>query len=258
MRFQSNVNIWLLFVATICVDATLLVLATSRSESSEVGIYMAIALNALALGQLGVVCVWSSFTSFRSVWTRLSPLLFAILAAFIVTIALSEPSTFFSSYVSSLTFFCLYAALLLAAIWLLKRTSFWRRRTGIAMTWQFSLANLLIGTTVVAVLSAMLRSSPLFGETANFLFIFCSIALSILTVVLWSLAWHGLLRLAAVFASAMFLAVLGLVVMQLDEPGVYSPVLLVIYGAHFLLQAIMLVLWLGIGGLIPRAPSADE
>ncbi|HEY2894348.1 MAG TPA: hypothetical protein VGJ16_09050, partial [Pirellulales bacterium] len=159
MSQSSRVIFWLLLAATICVDAV----AFAWAEA-EVGVYFgSLAFEALMLCQISVVCIWTGLTSERSKWVRVSPLL-AVVVASLVWGMFSESHFVGKVGEGRSQRICvelvnqgLPAALLLAMLWPLKRTAFWKRRYDSSAAWQVSIADLMFVTSVVAVLGALMR-----------------------------------------------------------------------------------------------------
>lgn len=259
MPRRSPIILWLLLVANVCFDAILLSWATSQSD--EYFAYAALALQAMVQGQLCVVCIWAAVTASKSVWTLLLPFLAALCAALMTATATSRPATFNSQFVSHSAYFGLHAALLVAALWLFRRTTFWRRRTGVALAWQYSMGHLLFVMTIVALLAVTFRQEPLAVEGGwdNIIFVGSSVALAVASLFLWSLSWHWILRLAAVLAVAMALACLLVLVFTRGRPGNVGTLFMMIFGSHHLIQGIVLSVWLGVSPLLPaREPCSTE
>lgn len=141
-------------------------------------------------------------------------------------------------------FFGLHAYTLLVMLWLFRRTAFWRGRSGTKSEWRFSIAHLLLTMTIVAVLAAVLRNSELFATDAliNALLIAGAVVIAIATVVIWSLSWHWLIRLAGALAVAIIISILFLI---------DGPYLALFLSYHFLIQAVILSLWLCVGSILP-------
>lgn len=246
MTQRSPVIFWLLLAATISVDA--IALSWMASEPFPVPVFVTAACHALILSQLSVVCIWSSLSLKKSAWTRFVPGVGAVVATLVIAMSTNEPVIFQAAFTTYLSYFGLHAALLVAALWLFERTAFWRRRSGIPRDWQYSLAHLLIVMTVVAILAVALRSSPYFGDDRwiNIVFVCSSVALAVASVFLWSLTWHWLLRLAAVLGFAWWL---GAVFIWTNNQGLHLSTIL---STHYLLQAIVLCVWLGCGPVLPN------
>jgi hypothetical protein len=106
----------------------------------------------------------------------------------------------------------------------------------------------LIITTVLAVLVASMRSSPIFDEDMYFSTLFWIggiVALAIGAVVVWSPSWHWLLRLASVLALAIVLGVLSGYYAG-DDLGWH----LIRNIAYYIIQTIVLSARLGLGPVL--------
>jgi hypothetical protein len=217
---------------------------------------LVLAPHAFVLGQLSVVCIWSVIAMKKSAWLRASPVLAVILAALAGAILSDSRGRPVDTLVDNLSFFGSYAAILIVALWLLRRTPYWRRTTGDELAWQYSLGQLLIAMTIVSVLAAALQRSSLLGEdrAINIAFTSYCVALAIASVFIWSQSWHSVLRLAATLATAILLNLALLPFAEIEGMG--GVFFLTFTGAHFLIQGLVLSLWLGIGGLLPLKETA--
>ena len=108
-------------------------------------------------------------------------------------------------------------------------------------------------TTVLAVLIASAGGSPLSHEDSylgNLLWLGSTVALAIGAVVVWSLPWHWVLRLASVLALA---AVLGV------RSGYFAGGdlgwHLIRDTAYYVIQSIVLSAWLGLGPVLPESKA---
>jgi hypothetical protein len=140
-----------------------------------------------------------------------------------------------SSYNDYLAYYGFHAALLLAALWILQRTTYWRRRTGTVREWQFSMAEALVITTIVAALAVVARSSPFFGEFKwhTIATAFCFVTLSLASILLWSQSLHWLMKLAEVLGVAVLLGV----ILGLTTHVAFT-------NASYLIQGGVLAIWL--------------
>jgi hypothetical protein len=258
MLQRSPLIFWLLVAATVSLDAIAASLLASQEATTF--IYAPLALHALILAQLGVVCIWSETQLAASFWSRAAPLIATVAAALISALidASTDPR---ESIRSNFAMHGLYAALLIALLWLLQRTAFWRRRTGMARELQYSVAHLLVGTTVIAILAAAMRNSPFLGDelVVNIAFVFSSVALAIANTFIWSVAWHWLLRLAAGLGVAILLGMtFPLLAVTYTEMSDFFWLFSIMVGSHYLIQAIVLSLWLGCGPILPVARHDGE
>jgi hypothetical protein len=257
---------WLLLAATICVDAV----AFSWAEA-EPDPYGFAAFDALMLSQISIVCIWSGLTSEKSMWTRFSPFLAVVLATlvwgmFAKTPFIGKVGEEWSVRVG-LVFVNqgLHAALLLAMLWLFKRSALWQRRSDSTAEWQFSIVDLLVVMTVVAVLGAGMRLTEIYDDSdwADIAHIGSSAVLATSSVFIWSL-WRTpwVLRASGVIGVAIGLVAVVLIAEWMVHPGpqrrfppaAYSVVL----ATHYLIQALVLIVWLGCGPILPdQAKSAS-
>jgi hypothetical protein len=241
MPLRSPVIFWLLLIATIAVDAVALSWAYGYRPLES---FASVSLFAALSGQLSVVCIWSSLRSKSSLWSTIAPVM-AVAASALCYVRLE------TNVPAILAYFGLHAATLLAVLWFFRRTTFWRERSDASSRWRFSIAHLLLTMTVVAVLTAVLRNSELFATDAlaTALMIAGGVLLAILHVVIWSMPWHAMLRFAGGLAVAIIISMLFLI------DGVYLAAFL---SYHFVIQAVILSLWLCLGSILPvKEPMTD-
>jgi hypothetical protein len=261
MPQRSPVIFWLLVAATISVDAVVFSFAEAEPDP-----YGFVAFEALMLSQISVACIWAGLRSEQSTWTRLSPLLAVVLATLVWGL-FSETNWIGKvgkewSVRMSLSFVHqgLHAALLLAMLWLLKRSALWKRRGYSTAEWKFSIADLLVVTTVVAVLGAAMRFTKLWDNLdllggADIVLMGGPAVLAMSSVLIWSL-WrtHWVLRASGVMGVA-----IGLVACVLVAERTFYTGYPVVVSTHFLIQAVVLIVWLAWGPLLPRArPATNE
>ena len=240
MPQRSPIIFWLLLAATLCVDAVLFTWMTA--EPYRTSVYVNVAFRALILGQLSIVCIWSAFSSVTWAMSYIAPIV-AVLACTFLTIVDPDPDTprAFNIY---LGYYGFHAALLLATLWVLQRSSVWRRRDSGLRQWRYSVAQLLIWMTAVAILVAAMRENPFFQQfKSSTIAAGCSfVALSLGSVLIWSLAWHWLLRLAAVLGLAIVLGIILSATTDLTARFTY---------ASYLIQGVVLSIWLGATQVLP-------
>jgi hypothetical protein len=255
MQQRSPLIFWLLLAATASVDAVAAVWAAGGQY--PVSEYATVVIHALVLGQLGVVCLVFAMSAKPTFLTRIAPWIAALVATLVIGLVIPPPADLrsvqvFSSY---LGYYGLHCALLLAALWVLQRTKFWSRRTGEVRTWQFSLFHVLGLMTLVAVLTTLMRENLLFrgDKWLNVLFAGSFVTLAVASVIIWSSAWHWMLRLAGVLGIAIgFGAISGAIMLgesrmlNTDLATTFS----VIFGTYYLVQALVLSVWLGCGGIL--------
>jgi hypothetical protein len=232
MRSTSPLIVWLLIAANVLADVIALAWSNSSSDYNEVAYF------ALLSAQLSAVCIWSGLRPAPNTWTRLAPISAILVVSFAFVLIEAE-------FVAFLSYFGLLAGALLVFLWIFRRTRYWQLRSGLKVDWQFSIAQLLAVTTVVALLAVVLRYSTLF-ETEVFVvtaILGGSAALVMAAVIIWILPGHWLLRTASVLAVA-----LGLTAPLYfgDDEYMFGFALY-----HFLTQAIVLVIWLAWGQILP-------
>ena len=154
----------------------------------------------------------------------------------------------------------MYVALLLAALWLFERTEFWRRRTGLSRVWRYSVAQLLVTMTIIAVLVASIRYSPEVNDRLFwFVTVLCGhVAVAIATVICWSSSRHALIKLAGTLGAALAVVfAIGLVfsLRNLHEFLEVFKYFALSLAPYFLVQALVLSAWIGIGEILPPAKA---
>jgi hypothetical protein len=254
MGRSRSVIFWLLLAATICIDVAAFSGARSSSTAAYVGgdFLGAVICDALLASQLSVVCVWAALGTNRLLWV---PVVAALLAGVVTAVLFDSPSeTFASSFHMYLSVYGLEAATLLAGLWIIRGTHYWRQRTD-RSAWQFSVANLLLVMTAAAVLATTLRTGPFTDEEkwTNLGFALSVIGMSLASTIWWSLSWHWLLRFAATLGTALALGCLfSYFTAELGASGAYA------IGSHYLVQAIVLSAWLGWGPILPLRTESLE
>jgi len=251
MQRRSPVIVGLLLAATLSVDVAAYAGFVSEPHA-RVGMVTYVTLfDALIAGQLSVICIWSLLGGSKTFWARLLPWLAALLASLVIGAFGFPPLRF------GLPYYGLHVALLVTAWWLLERTAFWRRRSGTAAEWRYSLIHLLMVMTVVAVLATAASKSDWLVEdgAVNTAFVCGSVALAVVSVIAWSFSrsHHVLVLLAAVLGFAMLLGAAFSVVEKSFMPFYL--------GTHYLVQAIILSAWIGMGQILSvlhAPPGADE
>jgi hypothetical protein len=144
-------------------------------------------------------------------------------------------------------------------LWLLKRTAFWKRRGYATAEWKFSIVDLMVVITVVAVLGAGMRLSEVYDDLewlgwAEVVLMGGSAVLATLSVVMWSLfRTHWVLRSSGVIGVSIGLAAVKLLA-ERRFPAEHA----VVVATHFLIQAPVLIVWLAWGPLLPRARPANS
>ncbi len=252
---------WLLVAATISVDAVAFVWAEAVPDYA----FGFIAFDVLVLSQISVVCIWSGLRLEKSMWTRFSPFLAIILASLVWGLFserhfIGKVGEGWSRRVSlALVNQGFHAGLLLAMLWLLKRTAFWKRRYDPTAEWRFSIADLLVVFTIVAVLGTGMRLSEVYDDLdwlgwAEVVLMSGSAVLAMSAVLIWSL-WRTpwVLRASGVVGVA-----IGLTAVKLLAERRFPAEHAVVIAAHFLIQTPVLIVWLAWGPLLPRARPGEQ
>lgn len=239
---RSPVIFWLLVAATLTVDAT--VLYWARYPERFYGLTQ-LALSALVYGQFSVTCIWLALG--RSGSRRKDLSIAAIIAAALVSMIATTPAVE-SSWKVVLTDFALHAALVWIAVKAIERTPYWQRRVEQVASWSFSMMQLLVAMTVVAVLSAAVGNSIELTRTddwkLNLAIIIGTACVPIASLLFWQLAIHWLFRLAGSLGCALLISLLFLPFVE--------PMLPRFLTTFYLIQALVVSVWLGIGPIIPR------
>jgi hypothetical protein len=155
---RSSTVCWLLAAATVAVTAV----ATRWLSLVDEKSLTAYLFEALVVGELAVVCLWSVFSAQRALgsWIGVVVGVFAatLLAFYATRLSLAEAGGVYG----------VFAAALVAVLWILKRTRFWQRISGTDQTgWQFSMAHLLAVMTLVALLVPLVNSSPFLSSASQ-------------------------------------------------------------------------------------------
>ena len=196
MTQRSPINAVLLAAATLALDAVAITWLAQASVLSEAP-YL---YDALVSAQLALVCLWAVFASRYTLVGWLA----AIVAVLVVSTAsthISAEMTFAEEFGSNGS----YVAALAIALWVLKRTEFWRRLTGAGpVVWQYSITHLLGVMTLVAVLVVSLRHTELLTEWWKPLVALTvgDVVIAVATTVIWAGKEHAVIRLAAICAAA--------------------------------------------------------
>jgi hypothetical protein len=237
MPHRSSIVVLLLLACTICAN---LVVYSWMRLSTPLGTGTVVYF-ALLEGQLSVICIWSAMRSRSGTIGWIAPVLAVIACS--GAFALIDAS---NGAADILPYFGIHAAFLLIALWILRRTTYWQRRSGIGSEWRFSIAQLLLLMTVVAALASAMRFSNVFeGEWFLEFGLLCgAVALAVASVAIWSLNLHGLLRLAGTFGTAL----------ACGAPFYFSDQFLLMFAlVAYLVQSIVLSAWLAWGGILPQS-----
>jgi hypothetical protein len=248
---RSPLIFWLLLAATLAVYAVLGCWVASQPFLTPT--YAWIAFDALTFSMLSLVCMGTMFRESKSVWMRIAPVPAAVLASLLLA-GLIRNAEFSSQFHSMLFVYGLHVALLILALWVLKRINFWQRRFGVVRAWQFSVADLLIVMTSVAVFASGMRYGLIVSDAEGLVvaMVVCTVILAVSSAVVWSLSLNWIIRLAGTMGIAILL---GFAFGGVAKQGV---VFARIIGVDFLIQAAVLSIWLGIGGVLPVTPTPSD
>ena len=188
--------------ATAAVDAVAIAWLVQAGPMSRA----AYLFDALVIGQLGVVCIWAVFAA-RRIWSSL----LAIAVAVLVSTALDV----WAAWMNAQESFGIYAALAAAfvtALWMLKQTPLWQRSVYSARSgWQFSVGQVLVVMTIVALLLASLRNTELIAGAGDWKFLaalsICDVLMVLVAVLSAVRFWGWPVRLAVDCAVAVALGV---------------------------------------------------
>lgn len=244
MAQPPKIIFWLLLLATAAVDAV----ALTWVGGAPGPVLAYVFFDALVVGQLSVVSIRSALSPAKTLWAYLAPAAAAICAGVLLFPTVRHGAEL-------LPYYALHVALLWAVLKVFERTPFWRRRSGSTADWRFSITQLLVTMTIVALLLVAARDSQYFaGEAAAVSagFIACSIGIALASVVAWSLTRHWLQRLALSLGAALVAGLPWWLAEWLSEQG---PFLGLYVTGHFLIQALVLSVWLGCWPIIPLRAS---
>lgn len=240
---NSKPLFWLLLAATVCVDVVAvywLYADTYRAAADTL-------FEALSVSQISLFCIWAMLGSPRRIWAPLVP--FAAAAAVVASI---EPLNLFR-WTDAAAEKGIHVAALMTLLWILKRTVWWNRSISPAARekWQFSLGQLVVVMTVVAVLMAFLRHADETREIWNEIlgsFVYGYILLPVAAVLIWRWVPSALLRLVLTIVIAFVVSVKPVVEVKEYWLSTLS---------FFLIQAPFLWLWLELGQIITRPQRAE-
>ena len=234
---------WLLLAATLSVDAVVVYWLMSNPYRAAAGTLF----EALSYSQISLVCIWSLLGTARRAWVAFVPFAATFAVAAVVVLLGSN------SLKHAVTVLGIHVTGLLVVLWIIKRTRWWHRgsvRT-VADKWQFSLGQLLVVMTVVALLIALLRDSELlqYKLDIEYSVIVGNILLPAAAVLVWRRVPHPMFRLSLVFILA---AVIAVWPVMLDYEYWLSTL------SSFLIQGAVLWLWLELGPIISHAQVASR
>jgi hypothetical protein len=188
----------------------------------------------------------------RPIWPLLVPFVFAIAAAWWGGWAYSIDTGGLTTTVHDLTMaytglWLAHATLFLGCLWVLNQTYYRRRQGSPAGRWQFSIRQLLIVMTILAILAVTLRSAQLIIDLWIWVVILLAnnVLVALVTVVIHAARWHQLARIAAMAGVALLLGAV-LVSIRTNREML----------AINLIHVLILFAWLDFGSIIPE-PAAS-
>jgi hypothetical protein len=245
---RSPLIFWLLLVATVCVDVVAATVAsmTDRAEYS-LALYFG-----LAFGQLSTVVAWCVFKFRRIGLWWLLPYLGCFLAALFV-MPDHELRTWNDMSIAYAILFSLYVTLLYVLLWMIKQSHFVSITVDAAglKPWQVSMKHLLTVTAVIAVLSAAVtRSKLMTGEAMLMItpWVINHLCVSVVAVLSQRLVRHVFRRVVLTIAAALISGIAMLFTFSLTSS---SPNERGLFLAMNIIHALILLLWLDLGGIIP-------
>ena len=252
MPQRSPIIFWLLLAATLSVDALVWTWPWPKNLDRP---YVLRLQGPLITGQLSAICVWSVLRIKRPAWVQIMPWLAAVVAS------IATPELVFSvisRFRVAMTYHGVFVALHLAALWLFERTLYWRRCTGLSRVWSYSVAQLLLTMMIVAALVASIRYNPEFNELLlAFGTVICGqVAVTISSLICWSSSRHVLIRLAGTLGSALVVVFAIGLAFNLRHQNLSLELFKFttrIFGPEFLIQALVLSVWIGIGEILPAS-----
>ncbi len=238
--------LFLLLLATLCIDAVAAYWwGLAAGGDASMALYYG-----LIFGQLSVLCVWASSRQrgVRYVW--ILPFAVGFLAAWITAALINSHPTAVPLWLRVFTcLFWIHSAALLALLWGWNQTQYVRSKNPSTRSrpWQVSVMQLLVVTSVVAVLLTIWRKTPYLSEGAGsdwIPWILNNVLVAISTVVIFRDSRNFFLRLALVCGVALCLGmILRMVFLAMTSTlGTGSFALWT-----NLFQAIVLVVWLHVG-----------
>lgn len=241
MNQYSRPMFLLLLAATLGVDAVAVYWLYSSPHRAAANTLF----EGLSASQISLLCAWATLGTNRRIWVPLTPFAAAMVVAAIVDslglVRLADTAAVYTCQILGL----------MAVLWILKGTKWWWRDTGRsnAVSWQFSLSQFLIVMTVLILAVMSLKDA----EESRSLwkvyvpFVIGTVLLPVAAVLVWGWGSHGSLRLATTLGIAVVIAI---------------PVIACVWefwlstACYYLIQALVLWLWLELGEIIPRPSDA--
>jgi hypothetical protein len=233
MPRHPPIAFWLLFVTMVLLDLAILGSASVADRNTT-------AFYGMVFGQLSAVCVWCVF-SLRRLALRWFVTGLAVVAAAWATLANEH---YQMPIADALGLNAFLAATMLLALWLYKLVLTLRQPRRAAAA-QFSMKDLFVLTTSVALVAALLRGSQFMQELPLFVMfvVLTNVVVAVACLVFWSRAWHALPRLGATLAVAV---ASGWCLTYL-RPHLSGEL-----EVMMTLHAIILFSWLELGDIVPK------
>ena len=243
MSQNSKPLFWLLLAATVCVDVVAvywLYADTYRAAADTL-------FEALSVSQISLFCIWAMLGSRRRIWAPLIPF-----AAAAVVVAAAGPLNRIN-FADAAAEKGLHVAGIMILLWILKRTPWWQRGRDAATkeSWQFSLSQLIVVMTFLAILITFLKYTgdpPEFWRDNLGPIIYGYVFLAVGAVLVWRWVPYAPLRLVLTIVIAFVVSVKPVVEVKEYWLSTLS---------FFLIQAPFLWLWLELGQIITRPQRAE-
>jgi hypothetical protein len=209
--------------------------------------------SALTRGQLSVLAIWLVFRAKHDLWSWILPL-----GGYVAVSAIRDYLNVWGSSTTAVDYAArsaLQMLLPIVVLWLLIRTRLWRKLSAhdAPRKWEFSLLQLLIWMTVVALVCGLIAltmrgRSGLPAALSDIQGILVPASLAVGCVLMAHLPAHWLLRLAAYLSLG---AAAG-AVMAAFRGGVGADRLVM----EFMIEALVIAAWIEWGGIVGRGMAA--
>jgi len=256
VKQQPQIILWLLVAATAAVDAVAIAWLVEAGPLSRA----AYLIDALMTGQLALVCIWAVFAARR---------MLASLAAIGLAISVCTALDVWAAWMAARETFGIYvglAAAYVAILWIIKQTPGWQRVANRTHSgWQFSIGQVLVVMTVVALTLVLLRDTTIAASEEEWKFLAALSISDVLIVVVAVLAnvhfseWW--VRLTASCAAAI---ALGISLTYAQAAGWLGETMVAPFNqeivpntAYMLVIALLLVAWIELTPILPLARRAE-
>lgn len=243
MPQRSKVIIGLLFAATIAVDLVALFLAHDPNTNRAAEIAMA-----LFFAQINLACIWAVLSGHHIGVRAAAPFLLGSLAALLIWAADDDQEWEIHTLVAFGLVFWIEAGLVVIVLWGLRPMRRFSSKSGklVAQPWQFSVRNLFVLMTGLAVLLTLANRIGLSRVSLGIIAIdiASSLALVVAALEITTTHWHWLQRLAATVGIAVLIG--AICQRTLDTFRLYRDLI-----SFQLVQAVLLFIWLELGQFLP-------